>query len=152
MNLPHRLQTPGRHLHGASEWWLASRGVVWLGVLHVLKHALPLPTLTRIMWRGAPRQDRNEQREQRAAAIVGGLSRRAGGNCLERSLVLYRFLSRLNADPVLVAGMGKSGDFVGHAWVEVDGCPLLESPQTLSPYVEVVRFGADGVRIAPRND
>lgn len=149
---PRRLQTAARNLHGASEWWVALRGVGWLAALPVLKHALPLPTLTRLMWREGTGRDRHVQREQRAVAIVRGLSRRAGGNCLERSLVLYRFLSRLNADPVLIAGMGKSGEFIGHAWVEVDGQPLLESPQSLAPYAEVARFGADGLRVRAQDD
>jgi len=149
---PRRVRTAARNLHGAWEWGVALRGIGWLTALPVLKHVMPLPTLTRLMWRGGKGRRRQRRREQRAAAIVGGLSRRAGGNCLERSLLLYRVLSRLNADPVLVAGMGKSGDFIGHAWVEVEGETLLESPQSLAPYVEVVRFGADGLCVRAQDD
>jgi len=131
---------------------LALTGAGWLAVLRVLKHALPLPSLTRLMWHRATGLDRHLQREQRTVAIVRGLSRRTGGNCLERSLVLYRFMSRLNAAPELVAGMGKSREVIGHAWVEVGGQPLLESPQSLAAYVEVVRFGVDGLRVRAQDD
>jgi len=104
------------------------------------------------MWRRTTGRDRNPEREERVVAIVRGLSRRTGGNCLERSLVLYRFLSRLNAEPELVAGMGKAGEVICHAWVELDGQPLLESPESLKPYAEVVRFCADGLRVPGRDD
>lgn len=149
---PRRVRTAARNLRGATEWGIALRGIGWLAVLPFLKRAVPLPTLTRLMWSQGTGRRRQRQRERRTVAIVSGLSRRAGGNCLERSLVLYRFLSRLNADPVLVAGMGKSGEFIGHAWVEVDGQPLLESPQSLAAYVEVVRFGVDGLRVRAQDD
>lgn len=144
IRLPDRLRTAARLLTGPWEWWLALRTIGWLTVLPLLKRLVPLPKLARFMWsRGSP-EGRRPDREQRATAIVRGFSRSSGGNCLERSLILYRFLSRANADPTLVTGMGKSGGFIGHAWVEVEGRPLLETGQTLAPYVEVMRFGREG--------
>lgn len=128
---------------------MALAALAWLGVLPVLKHAVPLPTLARFMWRGGTSSTRNAKDEERVIRVVGGLSRRAGGNCLARSLVIYRFLSRLNADPILVAGMSRKGTLVGHAWVTVDGEPLLESAHSLEGYVQVVRFGARGMRLQP---
>ncbi len=147
--LPDRLQTAARLLTGPWEWWLAVKTVGWLTVLPLLKRFVSLPRLARFMWSRGSSQGRRPEREQRAIAIVRGLSRSSGGNCLDRSLILYRFLSRANADPALVAGTGKSGDFVGHAWVEVEGRPLLENRQTLAQYVEMMRYGREGTRMDP---
>ena len=122
----------------------------WLGVLPVLKHAVPLPRLTKLMWRDGTPSPRDPREEERVLKVVGGLSRRAGGNCLARSLVVYRCLSRINADPVLVAGMSRKGTLVGHAWVTVDGRPLLESPESLDGFVEVLHFGPGGIRLEPQ--
>jgi hypothetical protein len=82
------------------------------------------------------------------AKVVRRLCRTSGGNCLERSLILYRYLARANADPRLVVGMGKPDEFLGHVWVTVDGRPLLDTPETLRAYTEVVRFGGGGAQEA----
>ena len=128
---------------------LVAKTVGWMAVLPVLKRVLPLPTLVRMMWRPGTARARQHERELHTARIVQGLCRASGGNCLVRSLILYRFLSRANAEPTLVAGMGKPGDFLGHVWVNVDERPLLESPASLRPYVEMIRFGADGRLLSP---
>jgi len=100
------------------------------------------------MWRPARASERDRERELRTAHLVRRLCRTSGGNCLERSLILYRYLARANADPRLVVGMGKPDEFIGHVWVTVDGRPLLDSPETLHAYTEVVRFGARGAQEA----
>ena len=148
--LPNRLRTAARLLTGPSAWWLALRTVWWLAVLPILKRVLPLPRLAHLMWSGGSADCRQPDREELTVAIVRGFSRSSGGNCLERSLVLYRFLSRANANPELVAGMSKPEDFIGHAWVEVEGRPLLETPEAVAPYVEVMRFGVGGRLSHPR--
>ena len=126
--------------------WLAIRALGWLGILPVLKRTLPLQRLARLMWLRPHGEGRSTEREQRVIRIVSGLSRASGGNCLERSLVLYRYLARANADPRLVVGMSRPEEYLGHVWVIVDGRPLLDTPETLGSYTEVVRFGGDGAR------
>lgn len=112
----------------------------------MLKRTLPLPRLVRLMCLPARTCERSSERELRTACIVRRLTRASGGNCLERSLILYRYLGRANADPRLVVGMGKTGEFLGHVWVTVDGRPLLDAPETLREYTEVVSFGPGGAR------
>lgn len=123
---------------------LAGRIFGWLCVLPLLKRRLPLARLVRLMWlapRGAPR---DPVREQRTVRAVARLSRTSEGNCLERSLVLYRYLARANANPRLVVGMARPDEYLGHVWVTVDGTPLLETSETLVSYTEVVGFGRGG--------
>jgi hypothetical protein len=127
--------------------WLAARALGWLCVLPVLKRTLPLERLIRLMWRAPPRgSTRDRGREQRTIRIVSRLSRTSGGNCLERSLVLYRYLARANADPHLVVGMARPDEYLGHVWVTVDGRALLETPETLRGYTELVKFRAGGAK------
>jgi hypothetical protein len=97
------------------------------------------------MWL-SPRSVRDLDREQETIRIVARLSRTSSENCLERSLVLYRYLARANADPELVIGMAKPDEYLGHVWVVVNEQPLLETPESLGPYTEVVRFGRGGAR------
>jgi hypothetical protein len=122
--------------------WLAARIFGWLCALPVLKRTLPLERLVRLMWRAPQGSTRNRDREERTIRIVAHLSRTSGGNCLERSLVLYRYLGWANADPDLVVGMARPDEYLGHVWVSVDGQALLETPETLHGYAEVVRFRA----------
>jgi Transglutaminase-like superfamily len=115
--------------------------------LPALKRTLPLPRLVRLMWLPRRLPERNPEREERTIRIVARLSWASGGNCLARSLVLFRYLSRLDADPRLVVGMARPDEFLGHVWVTIDGRPLLETPETLAGYEEVTTFGDEGRRI-----
>jgi hypothetical protein len=128
--------------------WLATRAFSWLCVLPALKRTLPLERLVRLMWLPPRVATRNLEREQRTISVVARLSRSKGGNCLERSLVVYRYLARANADPRLVVGMTRPDEYLGHVWVAVDRKPLLETTETLRGYKEVMRFGNDGERVS----
>jgi hypothetical protein len=133
-----------------SDLWLAARLLLWSLALPILKRLLPLETLVRFVW-AAPRTTRRrpdlERRVVRLAHAVWARSPagRSDENCLERSLAVYRFLSRLNADPELVAGVRKDGsDLVGHVWVTVAGVPLGEPAAELGEYTPMIVFGARG--------
>jgi hypothetical protein len=110
--------------------------------LPLLKRLLPLPTLVRLMWRPARASQR--QSVEHIESIVGRLGRVSGDNCLTRSLIAYRLLSRAGAEPMLVMGFANEGELVGHTWVNVLGRPLFENPESLARYTAVVSFGANG--------
>lgn len=46
--------------------------------------------------------------------------------CLMRSLTLLAMLTRRGTDAVLVLGINRSEEFGAHAWLELDGKPLLK--------------------------
>ncbi len=115
--------------------------------LGVLKHFLPVQELARRAWRTG-RGPRNPTRERRVVSAVCRLSRWSGRvdrDCLQRSLLLYRELSRLSADPLLVVGFrrGRRG-VLGHAWVLADGRPVAEQAGELAQFDQFVAFGASG--------
>jgi hypothetical protein len=92
---------------------------------------------------------RDRASERQIVALSSQLARlrppRFRDNCLERSLLAYRFLTRANADPRLVVGVriGENG-LLGHAWVTLDGEPIHESSAAISEFSRVVEFGPDG--------
>lgn len=126
------------------------------GAFAVLKRLVPLDTLVRWAWREPPGAGRNRTREQRVTALVVRLShllRAAHGDCLHRSLLLYRELSAAGADPVLVVGFRRGdGGVTGHAWVVVDDCPVVEAADALAPFVPAVAFERAGLRRATPGD
>jgi Transglutaminase-like superfamily len=136
-------------LAGPADLWLALRMAGWLPLLPVLKYALPLPRLARLM-SAAGRGPRQPERERRIVTLgywlykFGTLGRY--DCCLERSLVTYRYLSRANAAPELVVGFrkGEGRRTLGHVWVLLDGEPVHDSRADLDEYVPLAAFGPNG--------
>jgi Transglutaminase-like superfamily len=142
-----RLRTAVKILRRPSDMAIAARTAFWMCFLPVLKRVLPLPKLVRLMWRPAKLQTRSRESEAHLAQLVKRLCRVSGGNCLERSLILYRFLAHANAEPRLVVALARpEGRFLGHVWVTVDGQALFEAPAVLLEYTEFVVFGAAGIQ------
>ena len=121
--------------------------VVWAIVLPVLKRALPLQRLVPLMWRTS-QAERSHEQERRIIALSARITRlrpRWRSNCLERSLLTYRFLARAGADPRLVVGVSTlEGAIVGHAWVTLDGEPVHERPEAVESFARLIEFGAQG--------
>jgi Transglutaminase-like superfamily len=66
-------------------------------------------------------------------------------DCLQRSLLLYRVLSRAGADPTLVVGFQRlDSRIMGHTWVLIDGHAVIESDADLIRFSPALRFGPRG--------
>jgi Transglutaminase-like superfamily len=122
--------------------------VLWSLVLPVLRRVVPIRLLVSLMWSPSKLQ-RSSARELELISLSAKLVRlrpRLRANCLERSLLAYRFLSRAGAEPRLVLGVGRSRDgVVGHAWVTLDGEPIHDSQQAVSEFTPLIAFGAAGL-------
>jgi Transglutaminase-like superfamily len=130
--------------------WLGARMLAWRLALPVLKRVLPLAALARLAW-PRRRSRRRPEREALVAGIVARLygSERGDDNCLERSLVAYRFLAQAGAGPRLTCGIRRAdGEVVGHAWIVLDGRPLAAADERVEEYTQVAAFGAGGARLA----
>jgi len=120
--------------------------------LGLLRHVLPLDVLARWAWR-SPRRVSNAAdarriiaRAVRACALAGAPDR----NCLQRSLLLYRELSRAGADPVLAVGFRHAnGRVQGHAWVVVGGRAVAEPDADMGGFVPALTFGRQGRLATP---
>jgi hypothetical protein len=134
-----------RCVDSPADLWLLTRMTAWAPSLPVLKRALPLPRLVDLMESEPRRSKRDPALERRIARMARLIYRGQPGtfsnNCLERSLVTYRYLSRAGADPELVVAVRRGDEGVdGHVWVTVGGVPVHEQPDELEPYVPVLRF------------
>jgi len=138
-------------IRSPSDAWLALRILGWRLAVPALKWLLPLPRLARLMWAPRQRDERDPAREERivtlAEALCGQHGNRVLDNCLERSLVSYRFLSQAGAAPELAFGVSRNRDdpVPGHAWVRLDGEPVHDSAVELERFEELGAFGRDGV-------
>lgn len=128
-------------------WTIARLLPIYVLVL-VLERVRPLGDLA--AWaRGttmATERDRTE--ETRRVACVIRLCRWFGAidrKCVPRSVLLYRELSRLGADPTLKIGFrrGESG-LEGHAWVVVDGRAVAEADPAETGFEVTGSFGRNG--------
>lgn len=116
----------------------------------VLARFVSIERLVRLAWH-APRTGRDRAFERQLVERVDMLGRLTGAqaDCLPRSLLLYRELSKRSADPRLFLGFAGDGrPLVGHAWVVIDGEPLGEADATLSSMTAVCAFGARGEVLA----
>jgi hypothetical protein len=112
-----------------------------------LKHMVPLQRLVRLAWR-PPADRRDHEAERRLVASVLRLSEFVGlrdRDCLQRSLLVYRLLSRAGAEPLLVIGFRrKDGRLLGHTWVIVDDRAIFESEADLITFSPAISFGSQG--------
>jgi hypothetical protein len=135
------------------------RWLLWAGLLRVslpvLKHAVPLPRLVRIVRAsgGSP----SPTLARRVGLLQRWVDRGSpllSSNCLERSLVVYGTLLRGGADVALVLGFRRAGPHVqGHTWVERDGHLVLEPQAPADAFSRTCAFDANGRCIrAPGSD
>ena len=120
-------------------------------LLGMLKHLAPLPWLTKWTWceTTGPRDRLAERRLTANVLRLSKLLRIADGDCLQRSLLLYRLLSAVGADPELVVGLREQdGKIIGHAWVLVDDMSLVDCDFDLARFSPVLRFGARGALLS----
>jgi hypothetical protein len=136
-------------MRSPADAWLALRMVTWRLAVPLLKRLLPLPRLAQLLWKKPRRAERDPAREERVMTLADALSGPRGSrrldNCLDRSLIGYRFLSHAGADPELVIGVARAGEEVrGHVWLRLDGVPLRETDDSLEGFEEVAAFGPAG--------
>lgn len=128
---------------------LRLRMLPWAYALPVLKKLLPLPALARLAW-ARRRARRPVALETVLTAALRLRPVRSRQNCLERSLLLYRYLSWAGAEPTLATGLRSDGERLhGHAWVSVAGAPVGDSAEEVSTYTPVVAFGPRGAPESP---
>ena len=64
-------------------------------------------------------------------------------SCLTRSLALYAMLRQHGYEPQFAVGVaGREQEFQAHAWVSLDGVPVMDSPLVERSYARVVSHGA----------
>lgn len=110
-----------------------------------LRHRLGPGRQARLLLRRAGWRTRSpmlgiEARMRAAAAIF---EPGAAGGCLERSLAVARSLADGGLGAEVVVGWSERLAH-GHAWVDVEGLPIVDDRHPDAEFVELWRFGSDG--------
>jgi hypothetical protein len=117
-------------------------------VLGIAKHVVRIDRLARWAWQTpgpTPREPRDARRLVSLVLRLGALAGQPDRDCLQRSLLLYRELSRAGADPRLhVAFRRENVRLVGHAWVECAGRPVTTESIAPAAFDVTWIFGPDG--------
>jgi len=128
--------------------WTIARLLPAFAAFGVLKHLVPIARLARWAWRPASRSDRAASASHVISRVlqVGRWSGVPDRDCVQRSLLLYRELSRLGLNPTLVMGFRRqTGEVQGHAWIVVDDRIVAEEAAALAGFTPALRFGARGL-------
>lgn len=134
------------HKPGAS--WLLIRMASWVGMLTVLIRILPLPRMLKLMQprrRVTPCPNIGDAETQDGLAQLLDMLLRTEflcftPTCWKRAPILQRYLALRNIESQVVFGVRREEDnrLKGHAWLEVNGEPLLEKE---SPdYIKIFTF------------
>ena len=118
--------------------------LIWRAALPVLKYIVPVHALAKFMWTAPAHRLRGAANVNALNYVwLNGGRLLVSPNCLERSLVLYRVLSKAGAGPNLVFGVTRGNDGVaGHAWIEMQGRVFPNGEE--QAYQRLATFGADG--------
>jgi len=140
----HWVRVLRRDFSTPKDLWLIWRMAWWAVALRVLKRLLSIKTLARLVRRDAPEGPRAPEWERKIVRVAFRLTGPVGPDgkgCLERGLLLYRFLGASGARPRLVVGLSREDHrLAGHAWVTVGGLPVGESVESLAAFIPVVSF------------
>jgi hypothetical protein len=140
-----RLQSIRWHLRTRADVWLATRMLAWRLVLPALKRVVPIDSLARAMSGGRGPRPEEDSVVRLTSWIYGSRPLTGGDNCLERSLVLYRYLSQTHPEARLVVGFRNGERAVeGHAWVAVGERAMGADTDELGAYAPVVSYGPEG--------
>ncbi|HEV8590197.1 MAG TPA: lasso peptide biosynthesis B2 protein [Pyrinomonadaceae bacterium] len=118
--------------------WLLARMATWVVILSALVKLFPLPRALRFVAAGV-RTNSNAQAvelDELSSAIDALLEMDVfmfKPNCWKRATVLHRYLALRGIATTIVFGLRKEpdGELKGHAWLESEGHPFLESEPPL---------------------
>ena len=147
-----RARIARRVLARRDERGLMVRMVGWRLLVSTLKHVVPLRRLVAIAGGGTPAGARAGRLPAQARIVeLARLACRprllgSNENCLDRSLIAYRYLRAAGASPALVIGVGQDqGAVRGHAWLTIGNDEEGGEPHRAhEDFKELVRFAADG--------
>lgn len=129
-------------------WFAVARLLPAYLLLGILKHLMPLRWLARWTWcdQKGLRDRETERRLVLSVLRLSKMMRLSDRDCLQRSLLLYRELSRAGADPTLVVGFHElDGKILGHTWVLVEGRATIELEADLLRFTPALFFGSRGI-------
>lgn len=121
-------------LRNPARAWLMARMAAWILVLSGLVNLCSLPRALRLVSTGTHSKQKRQavDRVELSTAIDAVLGANFfvfKPNCWKRATVLHRYLALRGVATKIVFGLRKEadGELKGHAWLELEGQPILES-------------------------
>jgi hypothetical protein len=117
----------------------------WVFTLPLLKRLVPLHLLVKLMLYKTVKRTFFNIEINDLLYIIQRIYYSSEGRCLERSLLLYRYLKFYGKFPELIIGLRKSNsEWTGHAWVEINKEPLAENNNFLNELKPTLKFDSHG--------
>jgi len=125
----------------------------WAAALPLLKRRMALPKLVET---AVPEVRADADRRPETVIAFSRWVYRIPGfrdNCLEKSLLTYRYLPADGGRYRLVLGVRASETEgpPGHAWLTIDGVPVHDTSESLADLVPILAFDSAGRREAPES-
>ena len=125
----------------------------WAAALPLLKRRMALPKLVEI---AVPEVRADADRRPETVIAFSRWVYRIPGfrdNCLEKSLLTYRYLPADGGRYRLVLGVraSKAEGPPGHAWLTIDGDPVHDTSESLADLVPILAFDSAGRRETPES-
>jgi hypothetical protein len=132
---------------------LFARMLGWAAALPLLKRRMALPKLVEI---AVPEVRADADRRPETVIAFSRWVYRIPGfrdNCLEKSLLTYRYLPADGGRYRLVLGVraSKAEGPPGHAWLTIDGVPVHDTSESLADLVPILAFDSAGRRETPES-
>jgi hypothetical protein len=125
----------------------------WAAALPLLKRRMALPKLVEI---AVPEVRADADRRPETVIAFSRWVYRIPGfrdNCLEKSLLTYRYLPADGGRYRLVLGVraSEAEGPPGHAWLTIDGVPVHDTSESLADLVPILAFDSAGRRETPES-
>lgn len=132
---------------------LFARMLGWAAALPLLKRRMALPKLVET---AVPEVRADADRRPETVIAFSRWVYRIPGfrdNCLEKSLLTYRYLPADGGRYRLVLGVraSEAEGPPGHAWLTIDGVPVHDTSESLADLVPILAFDSAGRREAPES-
>lgn len=117
--------------------WLLVRMAVWIVILSGLVKILTLPRALRFVTTDVRTKStggiKSNDLSSAIDALLGLDMLMFRPNCWKRATILHRFLALNGVTTTIVFGVRKEpdGELKGHAWLQAEGRPFLESEEPL---------------------
>ena len=148
MSVRRRVARVRKVVRGPADVVLFARMLGWAAALPVLKRRMPLPKLVET---AVPAERAGPARRPETVVALSRWVYRIPGlrdNCLEKSLLTYRYLPADSGRYRLVLGVrtSEAEGPPGHAWLTIDGTPVHDTPESLADLVPILAFDSAGQR------
>lgn len=134
MKIRHKLN----QIKNPKDLWLLLRIVALAYTLPILLRWIKLPILLKLLESRKPAVALEKEQLDRIIRFTNFVLSRncfgGKGNCLKRSLLLYRFLGEASMRTEINFGIKKGSDLIGHSWLTCEGNPYLDNEDPIQNF------------------